>query len=122
MTTHYMEEADRLCDRVAIIDRGRLLACDTPDGLKRKAPGGTLIELDLDGPAETALEATRGLPGVLSAEAKGTTLNVYHPGGGEAVAGLIGAVQAAGRRVTNIHLAPPSLETLFVSMTGRKLD
>jgi len=122
MTTHYMEEADRLCDRVAIIDRGRLLACDTPEELKRKAPGGTLVELILDGPAEGALGATREVPGVLRAEAEERVLRAWHPRGGEAVAGLIAAVQGAGRLVTNIHLAPPSLETLFISLTGRKLD
>jgi ABC-2 type transport system ATP-binding protein len=122
MTTHYMEEAEQLCDRVAIVDRGRLLACDPPDVLKKKAPGGTLIELTLDGPAEPALAAARALPDVLSAEAEHSTLRVYHPRGGQAVATLIGAVQAAGRTVTNIRLAPPSLETLFVSLTGRKLD
>jgi hypothetical protein len=59
---------------------------------------------------------------VLSAAAEGATLRVYHPREGEALAPLIGAVQAAGRAVTNIRLAPPSLETLFVSLTGRKLD
>jgi ABC-2 type transport system ATP-binding protein len=122
MTTHYMEEADRLCDRVAIVDRGRLLACDTPEELKRRAPGGTLIELTLDGPADAALERARAVPGVLRAEAKERVLEAYHPRGGEAVAGLIGAVQGAGREVTNIRLAPPSLETLFISLTGRKLD
>src|SRR5262249_25629843 len=49
LTTHYMEEADRLCDRLAILDRGQLLAIDTPAGLKSRAPGGTLVELVLDG-------------------------------------------------------------------------
>jgi ABC-2 type transport system ATP-binding protein len=122
MTTHYMEEAEQLCQRVAIVDRGKLLACDAPAQLKKQAPGGTLIELQLDGPAEPALPAARALAGVLSAEAEQTVLRVYHPRGGEAVAPLIGAVQAAGRAVTNIRLAPPSLETLFVSLTGRKLD
>ena len=122
MTTHYMEEAEQLCNRVAIVDRGRLLACDAPAELKRKAPGGTLIELSLDGPAAPATEAARAVPGVLTVEAKGTTLDVYHPRGGEAAAPLIGAVQAAGLQVTNIRLLPPSLETLFVSLTGRKLD
>src|SRR6185369_13647877 len=47
MTTHYMEEADRLCDRLAIIDRGKLLALDSPVGLRARAPGGTLIEVTL---------------------------------------------------------------------------
>src|SRR6185436_9601180 len=51
MTTHYMEEADQLCERVAIIDQGKLLAVDTPEALKGRAPGGTLIELALDGAA-----------------------------------------------------------------------
>jgi ABC-2 type transport system ATP-binding protein len=122
MTTHYMEEAEQLCDRVAIVDRGRLLACDVPADLKGKAPGGTLIEISLDGPAPPAVAAARAVPGVLTVEAKDTVLAVYHPRGGEAVAPLIGAVQAAGRQVTNIRLVPPSLETLFVSLTGRKLD
>lgn len=122
MTTHYMEEADQLCDRIAIVDRGQLLACDVPDELKRKAPGGTLVEITLDGPAEPVLAAARAVPGILSAEAEQQVLRVYHPTGGAAVAQLIGAAQSAGRLVTNIHLAPPSLETLFVSLTGRKLD
>jgi len=122
MTTHYMEEADRLCDRVAIVDRGRLLACDTPAALKERAPGGTLVELTLDGSAEPVVGAARALAGVLSAEAENGVLRAYHPRGGEAVTGLIAAAQAAGRQVKDIHLAPPSLETLFVSLTGRKLD
>jgi ABC-2 type transport system ATP-binding protein len=122
MTTHYMEEADRLCDRIAIVDRGRLLACDAPVELKKRAPGGTMIEIVLDGDAAPALDAARALPGILKAEAEGRILRAYHPRGGESVAALIGAVQGAGRQVTDIHLAAPSLETLFVSLTGRKLD
>ena len=57
-----------------------------------------------------------------AAEAEGNVLRAYHPRGGEAVVPLIGALQAAGRQVTNIRLVPPSLETLFLSLTGRKLD
>jgi ABC-2 type transport system ATP-binding protein len=122
MTTHYMEEAEKLCARVAIVDRGKLLACDAPDALKKQAPGGTLVELTLDGDAAPAREAARAVAGVLDAVTDGATLRVYHPGGGEAVARLIGVVQAAGRQVTNIRLVPPNLETLFLSLTGRKLD
>ena len=59
MTTHYMEEADQLCDRLAIIDQGKLLACDTPDNLRAQAPGGTLVELTLDGDAQAAADAAR---------------------------------------------------------------
>jgi len=122
MTTHYMEEADQLCDRVAIVDRGRLLACDTPAELKRRAPGGTLIELTLDADAGELVAAARAEPGMLKAEAHGAVLRAWHPGGGEAIPALIALAQRSGRQVVNIHLAPPSLETLFVSLTGRKLD
>ena len=59
MTTHYMEEADQLCDRIAIIDGGRLLALDTPVALKGRAPGGTLVELVLDGDAAPAIARAR---------------------------------------------------------------
>ena len=122
MTTHYMEEAEKLCARVAIVDRGKLLACDSPDALKKQAPGGTLVELTLDGEATSARDAARAVAGVLDAVTDGATLRVYHPEGGAAVAALIGVVQAAGRQVRNIRLVPPNLETLFLSLTGRKLD
>jgi len=122
MTTHYMEEADRLCERVAIIDRGRLLALDTPAQLKSQAPGGTLVELMLDGEAAPVTAAAAALPGVLRAEAERAILRAYAARGGEAIPGLIRCAEQAGRAVRDIHLAPPSLETLFVSLTGRKLD
>ncbi len=122
MTTHYMEEADQLCERVAIVDRGRLLACDTPARLKASAPGGTLVEVTLDGLAEDAVASVRNVAGVTRAEAHGVALHAYSERGGEAIPALIAAAQGAGRAVTNIHLTSPSLESLFISMTGRKLD
>lgn len=121
MTTHYMEEAERLCQRVAIVDRGRLLAIGTPERLKAEAPGGTLIELVLDGNAAVA-DAARQQLGLERVEASDAALRVYSDRGGELIPALIGVAQGCGRAVTNIHLAPPSLETLFVSLTGRKLD
>jgi ABC-2 type transport system ATP-binding protein len=122
LTTHYMEEADRLCQRLAIVDRGRLLALDTPAGLKARAPGGTLIEIHLDGDAAPASAPAAALPGVARAEAVGERLMAYAERPGEAMAGLIRAAEASGRAVRDIHLVPPSLESLFVSMTGRRLE
>jgi ABC-2 type transport system ATP-binding protein len=125
MTTHYMEEADRLCDRLAIIDQGRLLAVDTPEGLKARAPGGTLIELVLDGSGDALDGQARAIPGVSSAEtltANGaTTLRVYSDRGGEVIAALVALATEHCRDIRDIHLAPPSLETLFISLTGRQL-
>ena len=122
MTTHYMEEADQLCERIAIVDRGTLLAIDTPEALKARAPGGTLVELELDADAGAAADAARALPGVTRAEGRGSTLRAYSDRGSELVSELIRAVEAHGRRVRKINLASPSLETLFISLTGRKLD
>jgi ABC-2 type transport system ATP-binding protein len=122
MTTHYMEEADQLCERVAIVDRGRLLALDRPAVLKGRAPGGTLVELTLDGDASPVLDLARAVPGLLRTEAQGAVLRVYADRAGEVVSPLIKGAEQAGRRALNIHLSPPSLETLFISLTGRKLD
>jgi ABC-2 type transport system ATP-binding protein len=122
MTTHYMEEADRLCERIAIVDHGRLLALDRPAALKARAPGGTLIEITLDGDPAAVSGPARAVPGVLRADVEGTVLRAYAERPGEAIAGLIRAAEQAGRAVTNVVLSPPSLETLFISLTGRRLD
>lgn len=121
LTTHYMEEADRLCERLAIVDRGRLLALDTPAALKSRAPGGTLVELMLDGDAGEVLAAAGEVTGMIRLEADGAVLRGWAERGGEVIPPLIKAAESGGRAVRDIHLAPPSLETLFVSMTGRKL-
>ena len=121
MTTHYMDEADRLCDRLAIIDRGKLLALDTPRALKAKAPGGTLIELVLDGDAMPTAEIAETISGVKHVEANDGVLRVHSSRGGELLPALLEAAETAGRTVKDIHLLQPSLETLFVSLTGRKL-
>jgi ABC-2 type transport system ATP-binding protein len=121
MTTHYMEEADQLCDRIAIIDQGALLALDTPAALRAQAPGATLVELALDGEAEPLVAAASAVAGVERAEARGTLLRVFGPRGGESIPALIAVAEGAGRAVKDIQLARPSLETLFISLTGRKL-
>jgi len=122
MTTHYMEEADRLCDRIAIVDRGKLLALDTPARLKERARGGTLIELQLDADAQRIVPAVTALEGVTRAETQGNVLRAFSDRGGRIISPLIQVVEDAGLHVRNIGLTEPSLETLFVSLTGRKLD
>ena len=122
LTTHYMEEADRLCERIAIVDQGKLLALDTPRGLKARAPGGTLLEMTLDGDSAAVAERARVIPGLTRVEAVNGTVRAYAERGGELLPALIRAAEEGGRVVKNIHLAPPSLETLFISLTGRKLQ
>ncbi len=122
MTTHYMEEADKLCDRIAIVDRGELLELDTPQALKQRAPGGTLIELTLGGTPDGVVDSVRTLEGVLRAETQGQLLRVYSDRGGRIISPVIQAAEDRGLSVTNISLTEPSLETLFVARTGRKLE
>jgi ABC-2 type transport system ATP-binding protein len=122
MTTHYMQEADELCDRLAIIDRGKLLALDTPARLRAQAPGATLIDLSVEGDAVLAAEHCRRLPGVSRVDAVAGELRAYSERGGEPIPALIHAAEQAGCRVQNINLSKPSLETLFIALTGRKLD
>ncbi len=122
MTTHYMEEADKLCDRIAIVDRGQLLELDTPEALKQRAPGGTLVEMSLSGDAHSVVDAVRAVEGVLRVEAQGQVLRVFSDRGGRVISPVIQAAEESGVSVANISLTEPSLETLFVSRTGRKLD
>ena len=122
MTTHYMDEADKLCDRIAIVDRGQLLELDTPEALKERAPGGTLVEMSLSGDASTVVDVVRAVEGVLRVEAKAQTLRVFSDRGGRVISPVIQAAEDNGVSVTNISLTEPSLETLFVARTGRKLD
>jgi ABC-2 type transport system ATP-binding protein len=121
MTTHYMQEADELCDRLAIVDRGRLLALDTPSRLRLQAPGSTLIDLTIEGDCAAAATLCRRLSGVQRVDEAAGGLRAYSDRGGELIPALIHAVEEAGCRVQNINLSKPSLETLFVSLTGRKL-
>jgi ABC-2 type transport system ATP-binding protein len=122
MTTHYMEEAEQLCDRIAIVDKGRLLAVDTPRALVARAPGGTLVEVTLDGDASPVVPGALDIPGVSAADAQANVLRAYSDCGGQVIPALIAAAEGAARSVTNIQLASPNLETLFISLTGRKLD
>ncbi len=121
MTTHYMQEADELCDRLAIIDRGKLLALDTPGGLRAQAPGATMIDLTVEGDCAAAAVLCRRIAGVSRVDEEAGTIQAHSERGGELIPALIHAIEEAGCRVQNINLAKPSLETLFVALTGRKL-
>lgn len=121
MTTHYMEEADRLCDRLAIIDHGKLLALDTPAALRAKAPGETIIDVTFDAAVDALVPQAQNVEGVSHAEARGAMLRVYSGRAGEVIPALFAIGEARGFTVRDIHLERPSLETLFISLTGRKL-
>ncbi|HEY0786316.1 MAG TPA: ATP-binding cassette domain-containing protein, partial [Acidobacteriaceae bacterium] len=121
LTTHYMEEADVLCDRVAIVDKGRILALDTPQQLKKTLGTGTLLELrlrDLDRAPEL-LPLLVALDQVDKAERtpQGVRLFARHTEG--LLARVVPAAEPFGLR--DLSIQEPSLETVFIRLTGREL-
>jgi len=122
LTTHYMDEADTLCDRLAIIDHGRIIAAGKPQELKSSIPGGYLLRLRFDKAPEELLGQLRELPGVSEVRsADHVAADIYADRGGPLIAPIVNAAQAAGAEVRDVHIAEPSLETLFLHHTGRSL-
>ena len=122
LTTHYMDEADALCDRLAIIDHGKIIAQGTPKDLKESIPGGYLLRLRFNRAPEELLEALRKLPGVSEARsADNAAVDLYADRGGPLIGPIVAAAQAAGGELQDVHIAEPSLETLFLHHTGRSL-
>ena len=120
LTTNYLEEANTLCDRIAIIDRGRLVVVDKPDNLRRRF-GDTVIEMGLHGKADAHLLAKlRALPGVADAVQPNGVLRVSLEGGQD-VAGHVVSLVAASHGLRTITQREPSLEEVFLSLTGSEL-
>jgi ABC-2 type transport system ATP-binding protein len=122
LTTHYMDEADSLCDRLAIIDHGRIIAQGTPEELKASIPGGYLLRLRFDHAPEELLGQLRNLPGVTEVRCTdNSSVDLYADRGGPLIGAIVQAAQAAGSELHDVHIAEPSLETLFLHHTGRSL-
>lgn len=118
LTTHNMEEADKLCDRIAIIDHGSILECDTPVALKKGVGAETVIEVHLDEPAE-ALPQLEQVPGVTRAEAGEGLVRVYSQDREGLLPRIVEIVARHGLR--DISVTEPTLETVFIELTGRAL-
>jgi ABC-2 type transport system ATP-binding protein len=119
LTTHYMEEAEILCDRVAIMDHGRIIACDTPlalvQSLDQDATIRARVERRLD------LEAIRGLPGVLDAGITEDQLAIRTRDVQATLTGLLGIASETEMRLDNLTTASANLEDVFLHLTGRSL-
>ena len=149
LTTHDMEEASRLCDRIAIMDHGHVLVCDTPSGLEKLIPGGTTLELRVNVPEHSFItagqsdahvsspvkpqlqQALGSLPGVtrieeirLPKDAAQTDITMFHLYAEDASALITRSIQVIGEwnaELRDLHLARPSLEDVFIYLTGRNL-
>ena len=120
LTTHYLDEADALCDRVLVIDYGKIVAEGTPEELKRRI-SGDVITLSVSGDPGTAAGLLAGQPGVRDISLDGRALRLAVEQGEEALPGLLRALDGAGIAMESIQLARPSLDDVFLTVTGRSL-
>ena len=120
LTTHYLEEADALCDRVAIIDHGAIVALDTPAELKRQV-AGDVVTLGVNGSTEHVLETVRQQPFVREASGEDGVVRLYVDRGETAVPQLLRILDGAGLEAASIALHRPSLDDVFLRQTGRSL-
>jgi ABC-2 type transport system ATP-binding protein len=122
LTTHYMEEADKLCDRIAIVDHGNLVAMGTPAELKRGVPGANVVEVHFDRDDEQWPSRLEALPGVTSV--KGESAGFYRvltSSGSQTTMQLVELAASLGETLTSLSVQNTTLDDVFVHYTGRQL-
>jgi ABC-2 type transport system ATP-binding protein len=120
LTTHYMEEADFLCDRIAIMDRGKFVAMDTPGRLK-DILGGDVVSLEIEGNAEALVNRIKNLNWIKNITRHNENLSLMMEKGERRIPELINVARESGVNVTCVHLRKPSLEDVFLHFTGRTI-
>jgi ABC-2 type transport system ATP-binding protein len=123
LTTHYMDEADALCDRLAIMDHGQIVSVNTPTGLKRQI-AGDIIALGLDvqnGAVSSVTSALRGEPFVRDLRQTDDGLQLYVERGEEVLPDVLRLLDRNGAPIRTVTLARPTLEDVFLQLTGRTL-
>ncbi len=122
LTTHYMEEADQLCDRLAIMDHGKILALGTPSQLKQGVDADTIITVKADGdPDALANLFTQQVEGVTSTRTIDGGVELHLKGADRLVPRVVAAAEAGGFSVADLSVAEPTLETVFIGLTGKDL-
>ncbi|MCU0861962.1 MAG: ATP-binding cassette domain-containing protein [Methanomassiliicoccales archaeon] len=119
MTTHYLEEADSLCDRIGIIDRGRIMALDTPVTLKRSL-GGDVLQMSIDD-GKDFMPVIQQVPGVVEVKREGSEYRVKVLKGDTAMPTVLKAIIEAGGNVSSVSLQRPNMDQVFLEYTGRSL-
>ena len=122
LTTHYMEEAEQLCGRVAIMDHGRILALDTPGNLKKSTGVDTVVTLRATGDLEQlAIGLMQHVAGATHVRPIEMGVELHVAGGDQLLTRVIAAAEMSGARVQDLSVAEPSLETVFINLTGKEL-
>jgi ABC-2 type transport system ATP-binding protein len=122
LTTHYMEEADQLCDRVAIIDQGRVVALDTPTGLKRSVGADTTVTVHAEGDLDAlAALLRREIVTATDATVVGDAVMLAVQGSAGVLPAVVQTAERAGFSVTDLSVSETTLETVFINLTGKEL-
>jgi ABC-2 type transport system ATP-binding protein len=121
VTTHYMDEADKLCDRIAIIDHGKLVALDSPLKLKASIPGRNVLEVSFDKVPPGWLETLRALPEVAEVKAQENIFRISSNNGPLTTIELLEATRRAGSAVASLSVQSTTLDDVFVHYTGHQL-
>jgi len=122
LTTHYMEEAEFLCERIAIIDYGKIVAIDTLDGLKKVIPTKDIVEVSVTGiEGERALSEIKAIPNVHSVVLSDGKLRVSVENGAQAIPILVDKIETSGGKAVSILLKQLTLEDVFIHFTGRPI-
>ena len=122
LLTHYMEEADRLCSRVAIMDHGKILALDTPAALKQAVDADTIVTVKADGdPASLATHLGRDVEGVTRTREIDGGVELHIKGGERIIPRVVSAAERGGFELVDLAVAEPTLETVFIRLTGKEL-
>ena len=122
LTTHYMEEADQLCDRLAIMDHGKVLALDTPAGLKASVGADTIVSVQAEGDlTKLASLLKRKVKGVTRSDRVDSSVQIHVKGAGSVLPQVVTVAEGGGFRVVDLSVAEPTLETVFITLTGKDL-
>ena len=120
VTTHYLDEADEMCDRISIIDHGKIVATGTPSQLKDKLGGDVVTVRPTNRSGAEVESVLKGLPGVISVSASDGTFRVKVPQGEALIPHLVDACTKAGIGLASVSLKRPSLDEVFLEFTGRE--
>jgi len=121
LTTHYMDEADKLCDRIAIVDHGKLVALDSPMKLKASVPGSNILEVSFSAVPEGWLETLKGLPDVQKVTADDHAFRILSNNGPVTTVELVEAARRAGVIFNSLSVQSTTLDDVFMHYTGRQL-
>jgi ABC-2 type transport system ATP-binding protein len=127
LTTHYMEEADFLCDRIAIIDGGKIIALDTPENLKKSINEVKSIKIELTKAEEKLISDIKAIENVktvindYNSEKRNYTLTIHHTNGNTIIQKILDCISKNESQILNINVLEPSLEDVFIHLTGKSL-